>query len=154
MFDVKKFQKTKFKAREEAVPVPGMKDFFDKDEPAVWVIKGLSGQEIGRAKEAASKNKNIAAIVEALTGNQKDKVQGIKEALGIGTVPDNIAERIAMLEAGSVKPKCDTELALKVCEHFPVDFYNLTTNILTLTGKGSEPGKPKGSTQTPESEPA
>jgi len=152
MFDVKKFQKTKFKAREEAVPVPALQEFFEKGE-AVWVVKGLSGQDIGRSKEAAAKNKNLAAIVEAITGNQKDKVQGIKDALGIGNVPDNIAERISILEAGSVSPKCDTELALKLCEYFPVDFYNLTTKILMLTGKGSEPGKPKGSTQTPESEP-
>lgn len=152
MFDVKKFQKTKFKAREESVPVPDLKEFFEKGDP-VWVVRGLSGMEIGTAKEAAAKNKNLAAIVEAISGNQKDKVQGIKDALGIGKVPDNIAERIAHLEAGSVSPKCDTELALKICEHFPTDFYNLTTKILILTGKGSEPGKPKGSTQTPESEP-
>jgi len=152
MFDTKKFLKTKLKHRTEAVPVPDLKEFFDGEE-AVWIVRGLSGQEAGRAKEAAAKNKNLTAIIEAISGTQKDKIQAIKDALGIDKIPDNIAERIAHLEAGSVEPKCDTELALKLCEHFPIDFYNLTTKILTLTGQGSEPGKPEGSTQTPESEP-
>ena len=135
------------------MPVPALKEFFGKAEP-LWTVRGLTGQEVGQTKEAAAKNKNLTAIVEAIAGQQKEKVQGIKDALGIGKIPDDIAQRVAQLEAGSVKPKCDTEMALKLCEHFPVEFYNLTNEILRLTGQGSEPGKPKGSTPTPESEPA
>lgn len=152
MFDVKKFHKTKFKPRTDDVPVPDLKNFFGPKEKPVWTVRGLGGQEIGQAKEAAAKNKNLTAIVDALAGTQKEKVQGIKDALGIGKIPDDIAQRVAQLEAGSTAPECDTELAIKLCKHFPVVFYKLTNKILELTGKGSEPGKPAGSTQTPKSE--
>lgn len=152
MFDKKKFKAAKLKPRTLDVHVPSLSDFFDKGK-AIWTIKGLTGQEIGYTKEAAAKNKNLTAIVDAIAGSQKEKVQGIKDALGIGKIPDDIAQRVAQLEMGSVNPKCDTDMAVRLCEHFPVEFYNLTNEILKLTGQGSEPGKPKGSTQTPESEP-
>jgi hypothetical protein len=154
-FDTKQFHKTKFKARTEDVPVPDLAGFFPDGESPVWTVRGLTGKEVGISAEAVSKNKNLTAVVDALASTvQAEKVQGLKDALGIGKVPDDIAKRIAHLEAGSVSPKCDTELALKICEHFPIIFYELTNVILKLTGQGAELGKPVASTQTPESEAA
>ncbi|SCY44694.1 hypothetical protein [Desulfoluna spongiiphila] len=145
-FDVKKFKKTKFQTRTEDVPVKDLSAYFEEGENPVWVVRGLTGQELGQTKEAAARNKNFAAILEAIEASTKnEKVQGLKKALGVDEVPQNIAERIEQLVLGSVEPACDTDLALMLCERFPVEFYTLTNKILELTGKGMEPGKPKGS---------
>ena len=154
MFDVKKFKNSKLKQRVAEIPVPALSDFFPEGEKAIWKVRGLTGQEIGAARESVSKNKNMAAMIDALSAtSHSEKIKGIKEALGFGKVSDDVAQRVAQLEAGSIEPACDTELAIKLCEHFPVEFYEITNKILALTGKGSELGKQKGSTQSPELEP-
>jgi len=151
-FDAKKFKKTKFQTRTEDVPVKDLSAFFGEGETYVWTVRGLTGQELGRTKEAAARNKNFSAILEALeSASKSEKVKGLKKALGVDEVPQAIAERIEQLVLGSVEPACDTDLALMLCERFPVEFYALTNKILELTGKGMEPGKPKGSGGTPES---
>ena len=154
-FDIKKFKKAKFQTRTEDVKVPDLAAFFGDGEAAVWKVRGLTGQELGRTKEAAAKNKNLSAMVEAIASSSKnEKVQGIKDALGLGDeIPQDIAERVEQLVTGSIEPGCDTDLALLICERFPVDFYAISNKILRLTGKGMEPGKPNGSGKTPESEP-
>jgi len=152
-FDVKQFKKTKFTTRKEEVSVPDLSAYFSEDENPVWVVRGLTGQELGQTKDAAARNRNISAIVEALdSGSKTKKVQGVKKALGIDEVPQDIAERIEQLVIGSIEPCCDTDLALMLCERFPVEFYSLTNKILQLTGKGMTPGKPKSFGKTEESE--
>jgi len=155
MFDTKKFKKTKFQNRTEEVPVADLAEFFDEGESPVWVVRGLTGQEVGQTKEAAAKNKNLSAVIEALEAAAKsEKVQGLTKALGVDEIPQNIAERFEQLTLGSVEPTCDVDLARLLCERYPVMFYELTNKILALTGKGMEPGKPKGSGKTPGSGPA
>lgn len=148
MFDSKKFSQAKFQPRTKAVAVPDLAPWFPSKEKAVWVVRGLTGKEIGMTKEAAAKNKSVAGIIEMLKSvkvtDQTDALQAIMN-LGTKSTPDNIAERLDQLVTGSVDPKCDLELAIKICERFPVDFFNLTNKILELTGKGMEPGEPKGS---------
>jgi hypothetical protein len=63
-------------------------------------------------------------------------------------VPDDVAKRIEHLVLGSVDPVCTPDLAVRLCETYPVEFYQLTTKILELTGKGQEPGKSKRSGKT------
>jgi len=154
-FDNKKFKRTKFKQRTEAVPVADLADFFPDDEEPVWEVRGLTGQELGRTKEAAAKNKNMSALVDALESSvDSDKIDAMRTALGVGEeTPQNIAERLEQLVLGSVAPECDMETAVLLCERFPIEFYTLTNTVLKLTGKGMEPGKRKDSGTTPESAP-
>ena len=143
-FDVKKFSKEKFTARTEAVPVPDLKAFFPEDEAPLWRVRGLTGQELGRAAEASARNKNMAAILEGLTGEAaKEKSAALKDLLGLGgNTPEDVAKRLEHLTMASVDPACTIDLSVRLCETFPIEFYQLTNKIMELTGMGQMPGKP------------
>ena len=142
-FDSKKFLKTKFSPRTEEVSVPDLQAFFREGERAVWTVRGLTGQELGRANEAAERNRNIAAILEGLASETaKEKAEAVKELLGIGgAAPQDIAKRLEQLTIGSVDPPCTPDLAVRLCEAFPIEFFQLTNKIMELTGRGQLPGK-------------
>jgi len=145
-FKAKEFKKTRFACRTETVPLPDLKQWFDG--PAEWTVKGLNGNELGRCKEMAERNrKTINALLEALSENQVDRtVEVVQHLTGLdGNVPMDIALRIELLIAGSINPICDTELAVKLNMTFPTEFKILTKKILRLTGLGYEPGKQKPS---------
>ncbi|MBN1664836.1 MAG: hypothetical protein JW943_14645 [Deltaproteobacteria bacterium] len=152
-FDTKAFLKAKFKPRTEAVPVPELTDFFPNGESPLWTVRGLTGQELGFASEAAERTKNITAIIDGLVaGNHESKTKAVRDLLGIGgQTPTDIAKRIEHLTMGSVNPPCTQELAVRLCETFPIEFYQLTNRIMALTGRGQEPGKSKPSGKEPTS---
>ena len=152
-FKTKEFRKTKFAYRTETVPLPDLKQWFDG--PAEWTVKGLNGNELGRCKEMAERNrKTINAVIETLSKERTEgrdiASQGIVEVVeymtGLdGSVPMDIALRIELLIAGSIDPICDTGLAVKLNMAFPTEFQILTKKIMRLTGLGYEPGKQKPS---------
>jgi hypothetical protein len=149
-FDSAAFKKAKFTARTEDVPVPDMAGFFTGLKPQeipVWTVRGLTGNELGNCNESAERNRKIGAILEGLVSpSKKDISKAVKDMCGIGdNVPQDIAKRISILVTGSVKPKIDQELAVKICKTFPIEFFQLTTKITLLTGQGHVPGKPRGS---------
>jgi hypothetical protein len=152
-FDSKRFLKTQFIPREDTVPVPDMKVFFPEGEEPVWKVRGLNGVEMARANEAADRNRNISVILEGLISRSKqEKIDSVKQLIGIDEkVPNDIAKRVELFILGSVEPKADTELALKVCTAFPIEFFEITNRITILTGRGHVPGKPKPSGKTPKS---
>lgn len=146
-FNAQQFIDAKLVPRETGVPVPDLKQWFGEDEP-VWVVRGLSGIELGQCNEAAERNRNVAAILEGLiSSSSKEKTTSVKELLGVGdgSVPQDVAKRLELLMRGSVSPPCDLELAKKLCTAFPVEFFQITNTITKLTGQGYEPGKPKPS---------
>lgn len=146
-FDAKKFSKTKFSPRTEDVPVPDLKEFFAEGEAPVWKIRGLTGQELGQANEAADRNKNMIAILAGLASrSEKEVTNSVKELLGVGgNTPDDVAKRIEHLVLGSVDPVCTQELAVRLCTVFPIEFFQITNKIYQITGQGQMPGKPKPS---------
>ncbi|MBE0403063.1 hypothetical protein [Halomonas citrativorans] len=149
-FDATKFASAAFKRREEDVPVKDLAAWFKgtkEGEVPVWRVRGLTGEELARVNEAQARNRNKSAIIEALSSDKQEKMtDAIKELIGTGdSVPDDLARRIEMLTIGSVAPECTHHVAVKLAEAFPVEFYELTTKITQLTGLGSEPGKPKRS---------
>ena len=143
----------KFIPREEEIPVPDLKDFFDEGESPVWKVRGLTGVEVARSNEAMERNKNIGAILEGLIArDQREKVESVKKLIGIDEkVPNDIAKRIELLILGSIEPKIDTQIAVKLCKVFPVEFYEITNKITLLTGRGHVPGKQKASGEIPKS---
>lgn len=150
-FDEKRFLKTKFQPRTEAVPVPDLAAFFPEGEKPLWIIRGLEGKELGLVNEAAARNKNVAAILEGLmAGDAKEKAKAVQKLLGTaGEVPEDVARRLEILVLGSVDPPCKPELAVRICEAYPVEFFDLTNRIRNLTGQGKLPGKqpPSGATE-------
>jgi len=150
-FDAKKFLETKFEPRKKSYPVPQLADWFPDGEKAVWIIKSIGAAEFGRADEAAGNEGMSDKILGALTAmNSADVVTKIKELMGkSGDKPKSIAKRIYHLIYGSDDPVCTLELAVRLCDMFPVLFLELTNEILMLSGQGFEPGKspPSGKTQ-------
>jgi len=141
-FDIAKFETAKLKHRQAEIKVPALKDFFGDDEP-VWTVRGLSGEEVAHVNEAIKLNTNLAELIEGIVSDSaKDKIEAIKESLGITTeVPHETVRRIALLVNGSVDPECSQNLAVKLAKNFSVQFYELTTKVLELTGMGSELGE-------------
>ena len=152
--DVQKFLNAALKPREVSIEVPELAEWFGKDEKPVWIVRGLTAAELGRANQAADKsNENLRALVAAMAG-AGDKAGAIRKTMGLSDddVPTDVSRRIEMLAAGSVSPEvgsANRDVAVKLAESFPTIFYNLTNNILNLTGQGAETGKPKRSGQTP-----
>jgi len=143
-FDIKKFKKTKFESRKETVPVPSLKDFFDEGEKAEFVVRGLTGEEFARVREAQQKYQNVSGIIEALAGtDQKEKIQAITESLGIGSedLPEDMVRRMEIIQLGSVEPELDLETAKKIFQTAPVTAYEITNKIQTLSGQGMMPGE-------------
>lgn len=149
-FDLKRFKQTKWQPRQEAVEVPDLRDFFTglkEGEVPAFVVRGLNGKELGAASEAATKGKDVAAVVAAIAGGtSKEKAKEVLDLLGLGgDTPPDIAKRLHHLVAGSVEPKLEMDGALAICKAFPVEFYALTNKIHVLTGQGHLPGKPPAS---------
>lgn len=153
-FDLKRFRKTKFEHQTDEVPLPPVfKEFFGEGDPLVWKVRGLTGQEIGRAQVAAAKNLNLSAMVDAMaSGKGKEKVKAFKEMLGVDEekTPQALAEAFEKIVIGSVEPKVDLEDVLLLCTRSPTAFYNIHAKIKILTDGGMVPGKSKGSTPTQE----
>lgn len=139
------FMKDKLEHRTEEISVPALADWFDGDP--VWIVRGLGGSEVSSAQETVAKNKNIGALAQALVSpDQTEKVRALRDLIGTSdNVPDELAKRIDMLVSGSVEPKVDFSLAVKLADNFPVEFMNLTTKIIVLTGLGSTKVKLKPS---------
>jgi len=149
MFDDKSFMKSPFKARTATLEVKELAEFFKNGKPT-WEVRGLTGAESAMVNEACAKNKTLAVLSEALTGDDSEKMDAFKELFGIATdeVPGDIVRRKEILVLGSVKPVCSEELAVKLADTYPTVFFYLTNEILKLTGLGKEPGKPKPSGKT------
>ena len=158
-FDAKGFMNAKLVAREEDVPVPALSSWFGDDEQPSFKVRGLSGNEFAKCQFAADKHKTLGAFVGALGTqiSQKEMQKLIEQSIGLSDDKEpEIIKRLEMLVAGSVAPKIGLDVAVKLCEKFPVEFYQLTTAITKLTGLGAEEAKkkPKSSGTTQASEPA
>lgn len=140
--------------RTETILLPDLKGFFPEGQEPSFTVQGLTGEELARTMDAAKKYLKLDALIDAIASpNAKEKVEAIKESLGItAKVPEEIAKRLEQLVLGSVNPKFTPEAALKFCECFPIEFYQLTTAIIRLTGRGHEPGKSEPSGTTKKSE--
>jgi hypothetical protein len=143
-FDLQKFNDAKFVPRTDKVPVPALAKFFPKGEKPVITIRGLTGEEFARVREAQEKNRNIVAVLEALAGSGADeKVQALRETLGLDSdhVPDDLARRVEQLSVGSVDPVLDAQAAAKIFRVWPVVGFDLTNRITMLSGQGMLPGE-------------
>jgi len=151
-FNIKTFKTAKFTAREGLVQVPRLTAFFGDGENPVWKVRGLTGRELGKANEASAKYRNVRAIIEGLMSTgAADKAESIKKLVGMGDdTPEDIVKRMDMLIMASVDPVADEDLAIKLCEKFPIEFYDITNEIVKLTGQGHVLGKQQPSGETKE----
>lgn len=144
-FDVGRYMAENFKPRETKVPVPELKNWFEKGDEPVWTVRGLTGIEIAKANEVAAKRSLSTAILEGLLTMKGSEVkEAITKLVGRGDeIPEKVAMQIEHLVIGSVDPPCDEDLALRVNKTYPTVFLSLCQNILLLSGQGMSPGKSK-----------
>ena len=149
--DVQKFMQANFAHKQAAVKLPSAMSDFGKE----WTVRAMTASELARVSDADNKSEQLKALVSALAGGKGDKAETLREVMGIDSgVPADVRKRIEMLTLASVDPVIGDEnrdVVIKLADHFPNVFYELTNKILELTGQGSEMGKPKGSTQTKKS---
>ncbi len=146
-FDAERFKRAGYTPRVEEVPMPVLAEFFGEGEAAVFVVRGLSANELHLAIEAGARNRNVDAVVKAIASSA-DQVANIRQALGMSTdTPGEISKRLQMLVSGAVSPEIDDAVAAKLAETFPVEFYDLTNRITALTGQGASRVKPLASSQ-------
>ena len=154
MFDTQRFTQTPLAPRTASVAVTELTHWFSPDEAPVWIVRGLTGDEIARANEAADRTAKLRAAMEAMLQAGSARKDAFAALLGTSDdVPDDLLKRYEHLIAGSVNPPADRELAIKLFATYPVVAFQLTNKILELTGLGADPGKAPGSGPTPESEP-
>ena len=146
--DLKKMRALKFKDRTEEVPVP-MYNEASKNGKAVWIIRGLSGEELYAVREAVTRAANTEELMaKVLSGEVKEKVQAALDLLGLGDqLPDEYIRRLNILRLGSVDPKVSHEDAKQLALDFPILFNELTDKIQNLTGMGRTLGESKPSGQ-------
>lgn len=149
-FDVARFKAASLRLREEDVPVPALAAWFGKDASPVWRVRALTAAELASAEDASKRKEDITMVIKAIV-NDAAKVDSIRNELGLGDhTPHEIAKRMEMLVTGSVSPVIDLEAAVKLAQYFPIEFYQLTNKITTITSMGAEPGKspPSGKGKT------
>jgi len=149
-FDTKAFMRQEFEQRVESVPVPALAQWFTGDGDGVceFVVRGMTASELAKANDAASKQKNLDSVIQAI-GNTKQTIKELQAVLGMSEeTPAEIAKRLEQLVCCSVNPKFDYPLAVKLAQTFPVEFYILTNKIVVLTGMGMDVKKPQRSGET------
>ena len=139
-FNTAGFLQANWQHRTQEVAVPELAAWFGDGEPAVFVVRSLTANEVARANAAAQAHRREAALAEALTSGSKSEIVGaVQAALGRGPDLDpDIPRRMEMLVAGCVSPTVDLEFARLLQEHHGVILFNLTNVILSLTGQGSD----------------
>jgi hypothetical protein len=149
-FDIKQFSKAKFSPRTETVRVPALAAFFGPDDDPVFTVRGLTGEELARAVQAPTKAKKLAAIVEAIAGNQESEQQSaLRDLVGLSDeTPDHLAEKIEKLTMGTLEPALDQQSASKIFRVSPSTAYNLVFIIDRLSGQGQLLGEPQSSGAT------
>jgi hypothetical protein len=153
-FDLERFRAASLAPRQAQIPVPDLAHFFAAGTEPLWTVRGLTGEEIARANDATQRGLTIGNAVEALAAaaNKGDQVDALKTLIGYGSeVPADLAKRLDHLCVGSIDPVIDRETAVRLFNNFPIVAYQLTNEILRLTGLGADVGKLPHSMQTPAS---
>jgi len=142
-FNIQKFRDAKVKQRIKEVEVKELAPFFDDEQKPIVKLRNLTGHEIAACNEAVTTNKQLRATIEKiLSGNPKEKADGICDQLGISDrTPDDLVKRFNLLRFGCVEPELAHEDCVRFASIFPVIFYDLTNQIINLTGLGAELGE-------------
>jgi predicted butyrate kinase (DUF1464 family) len=137
-WDVKAFEKAKFAPREEDVTLSFVAVHFGMDKDTPFRVRGLSIEEIARAKSDAARANVLTGMLEKLTSpSDKDKVDGILMALGASNdVPSDVIQKYSNVEYGLVEPKLPRSVIVKMGKYFPAAIMLLNKKIEELTALG------------------
>jgi len=158
-FNAERFGQDTLAPRTRVVPVPELATWFDTGDAAVFTVRGLSADELAKAKDAHAMHLRKSGLLQALEQSNPDPeliAEEFKKAIA-GSAEDKhsqIAMRQEMLRLALVEPKLDESAIAKLAQHYALALYRLSDAINDLTGLGSEAlKKPKRSSATAPSEP-
>lgn len=140
-FDSKKFRKAKWEPRTGVVPVPLLAEFFEEGEPAQITVRGLTLDELARSREAINKTEVVGKLAGALANNQGAEAgEAIAEAMGLpsGSVTDDTAVKMGMMQTGIVEPAMELPDIVTLCEVAPIEAGMIVAEIMRLTGLGKQ----------------
>lgn len=137
-FDLKAFQAAQYKAREEEIELSGLAAYFPEGERPVFKVRGLTSEELARADEAANRDQLAGELMSKLVGDNKQKAQAMLAAAGIGSddVPGALRKSLEHVCTGLVEPRLELSDVVKLADSHPVEFRQLSTKVLGLTGLG------------------
>jgi hypothetical protein len=153
-FNPERFEGAAFEPRTKQIKVESLRDFFDAGEgdeegaPCIWTVRGLTGDELARCWDAEKLHKDLGVMLEGVA-SRAALAKKARAAFGLDqkTTQPEVAKRLEMLSLGSVDPQIDLPTAVKLAEHFPIEFFELTHAITELTGLGSSLKKPEAASQ-------
>lgn len=144
------FSRAKLEQRTSTVKVAELKDWFEDGADPLFKVRGLTGEEFYRVREATARRVDLQAIAtRILSGEGQAMAEAIEEFYG--AVPDELARRVEILLFGCVEPQLDRSMALKLFQNFPSTAHTIAEEILRATGEGSIVGESKGSGEIPAS---
>ncbi len=110
-FNINKYSKGEFHPREEEVLVPRLNSFFPEGERPIFIVRGMTADEVARSNKAVANSKTINSLITAVSSqNSKEKTKAFKDMVGFG---DDIAEdtcrKIEVIMIGLVNPSLPRE---------------------------------------------
>lgn len=145
-FNIDKYRSERREPRTEKIKIPQLAAYFDEGQEPVFVVRGLSAAELGRAREAAGRQRDVAAMASALIGGDTtEKAAALRDIAKGPDVPDDICQRIEMVHMACVDPALQHSDAVLLSEDCPIEFMALSSKVLQLTGAGRQLGKPTAS---------
>lgn len=159
-FDIKRYLAAKMEPRTATVDLSALKAFFAEDDELTWTVRGLTADELAKAKGAEEKERSriVGALTQALSGGKRSEMtKAMLDQFGYSDDPPPVVIRnLELVTMGCVEPECSMELARKLSKDHPVPFNDLANTILYLTGQGAAEAekKPDTSGQSAKSGPA
>ena len=149
-FDLAGFRRAEFTPRVGEVDVSqsALAGFFPDDEPKVWKVRSLDGNELQRCLEAQERQKEIASILTIISEN-KEAAERLKAHTGLAEkeTPAEIVKRLEMLAIASVAPEITRTDAVKIARVAPLEFLMITRKVSDLTGEGFDLVKPEAASE-------
>lgn len=161
-FNTQAFDAKEKKKRMEDIPIqnPQLKKFFEPeteeetdDSPCFFKIQQLTGLEVAMVNQEISNSKNLDNVLDGLFGSvTKEKMSAIKDIIGIANpakikgepdvLPDEYVRRMYMILYGLIDPVFEDVMAVRrFADHFPTEFYHISSKIISITGMGAEVGE-------------
>ena len=77
-FNVDRYMHEKFVERTQEVPVSDLRKYFGEGEKPVWILRGLTGREIGQANEVTASQAVSKQVLEGMaTALEKNQLPRI-----------------------------------------------------------------------------
>ena len=120
-----------------------------KPEERFFVVGNPGADGLARANDAEERSRNRDSVFAALeVAGVVEKGSKLAEALQInktGDTPADIARRVELFLQSVIYPTPSLQLAVKMKDHAPTDFWAITSAAISLAGEGDKK-KPSGIT--------